>query len=125
MVFYGRGAGKLPTASAVVGDVIDCVRHIDSRKFLYWEDGEPGYVADFREAPTRLYVRLKVEDPAAMLQKIKALFKNPQFLHRENAPDDEIAFVTGVDSEYHLDETIGKLTDDKAKLLSKIRIADY
>lgn len=125
VVFYGRGAGKLPTASAVVGDVIDCVRHIDSRKFLYWEDGEPGYVADFREAPTRLYVRLKVEDPAAMLQKIKALFKNPQFLHRENAPDDEIAFVTGVDSEYHLDETIGKLTDDKAKLLSKIRIADY
>lgn len=125
VVFYGRGAGKLPTASAVVGDVIDCVRHMDSRKFLYWEDGEPGYVADFREAPTRLYVRMKAEDSSALMQKIKALFKNPQILHREGAPDDEIAFVTGVASEYALDESIGKLTDDKARLLSKIRIADY
>ncbi len=31
-MFYGRGAGKLPTASAVVADVIDCVRHLDSKK---------------------------------------------------------------------------------------------
>ena len=70
-------------------------------------------------------MRVKVEDSISALQKIKTLFKNPQLLHREGAPDDEIAFVTGVDSEYQLDESIGKLVDDKAKLLSKIRIADY
>ena len=35
VVFYGKGAGKLPTASAVVADVIDCVRHLRSdRKIL-------------------------------------------------------------------------------------------
>ena len=44
VIFYGRGAGKLPTASAVVADVIDCVKHLQARKYLYWEDGEEGYV---------------------------------------------------------------------------------
>lgn len=39
VVFYGKGAGKLPTASAVVADVIDCCKHLKTRKFLYWADG--------------------------------------------------------------------------------------
>ena len=37
VVFYGRGAGKLPTASAVVADVIDEVKHLGARKYLFWE----------------------------------------------------------------------------------------
>ena len=32
VMFYGRGAGKLPTASAVVADVIDAAKHLKSRK---------------------------------------------------------------------------------------------
>ena len=36
VVFYGKGAGKLPTASAVVADVIDCVKHFKARKYLFW-----------------------------------------------------------------------------------------
>ncbi len=46
VAFYGRGAGKLPTASAVVADVIDCVKHLAARKYLFWEDGDDSYVAD-------------------------------------------------------------------------------
>lgn len=46
VAFYGRGAGKLPTASAVVADVIDCVKHLEARKYLFWEDNYDGYVAD-------------------------------------------------------------------------------
>ncbi|MCL2107612.1 MAG: homoserine dehydrogenase, partial [Oscillospiraceae bacterium] len=38
VVFYGRGAGKLPTASAVVADVIDCGKHVALRKFFCWEE---------------------------------------------------------------------------------------
>ena len=49
VVFYGKGAGKLPTASAVVADVIDCVKHIKARKYLFWEDGSPDYVEDYLE----------------------------------------------------------------------------
>ncbi len=46
VAFYGRGAGKLPTASAVVADVIDCVKHLSARKYLFWEDAKENYVAD-------------------------------------------------------------------------------
>lgn len=43
VMFYGRGAGKMPTASAVIADVIDCCKHVGTRKFFGWEDSEPGY----------------------------------------------------------------------------------
>ena len=52
VVFYGKGAGKLPTASAVVADVIDCVKHFAKRKYLYWEDAKPDYVEPFDVMPT-------------------------------------------------------------------------
>ncbi|MDR2530930.1 MAG: homoserine dehydrogenase, partial [Oscillospiraceae bacterium] len=39
VLFYGQGAGKMPTASAVVADVIDAVKHMSARKYIYWEDG--------------------------------------------------------------------------------------
>ena len=41
VVFYGKGAGKLPTASAVVADVIDCVQAFARRgRYLFWEDAQ-------------------------------------------------------------------------------------
>ena len=36
VVFYGKGAGKLPTASAVVADVVDCAKHLKARKRIFW-----------------------------------------------------------------------------------------
>ena len=38
-MFYGRGAGKLPTASAVVADVIDAAKHRDEKKRMFWAEG--------------------------------------------------------------------------------------
>ena len=38
VVFYGKGAGKLPTASAVVADIVDCIKHLNARKYLFWSD---------------------------------------------------------------------------------------
>ncbi|MBR2315110.1 MAG: homoserine dehydrogenase, partial [Clostridia bacterium] len=40
-MFYGRGAGKLPTASAAVADIIDGMKHMHARKYLCWEETEP------------------------------------------------------------------------------------
>ena len=39
-MFYGRGAGKLPTASAVVADVVECARHLQKTVGCLWEEGE-------------------------------------------------------------------------------------
>lgn len=63
VMFYGPGAGKLPTASAVVGDVIDASRHKQRRKDFGWTDGSKDYVADANELPFRWYVR--AESPEA------------------------------------------------------------
>ncbi|MCL2884357.1 MAG: homoserine dehydrogenase [Oscillospiraceae bacterium] len=49
VIFYGRGAGKMPTASAVVADVIDEVKHLKARKYLFWEKGDPTRVAPVGE----------------------------------------------------------------------------
>ncbi len=57
-MFYGAGAGKRPTASAVTADVIDAAKHLKARKFLGWDEAEPGFVADTDELVSRWYVRL-------------------------------------------------------------------
>ncbi|MDR2606561.1 MAG: homoserine dehydrogenase [Oscillospiraceae bacterium] len=46
VMFYGAGAGKMPTASAVVADVIDAVKHTHARKWVYWDDGDGEKLAD-------------------------------------------------------------------------------
>ncbi len=56
-MFYGAGAGKRPTASAVVADVIDAVKHLKARKYLGWDESEPGYVVDAADVATRWYLR--------------------------------------------------------------------
>ena len=57
VVFCGAGAGKLPTASAVVADVIDAVKHIYARKWIGWEDGSLDMLADPMQLETAWYIR--------------------------------------------------------------------
>ena len=57
VLFYGPGAGKLPTASAVVADVIDCVKHLHARKYISWGPGGLETSADPKTLKTRWYVR--------------------------------------------------------------------
>ena len=54
VMFYGRGAGK-PTASAIMGDIIDAVAHRDVRRDLGWT--EEAELADANEIPMKWYLR--------------------------------------------------------------------
>ena len=56
-MFYGRGAGKLPTASAVVADMIDAINHATQRKNIFWEDADPALMGDYRELEQCWFVR--------------------------------------------------------------------
>ena len=58
VMFYGRGAGKLPTASAVVADVIDIVKGADNKNFI-WDEAPEGYMACYKEAVVSLFVRVQ------------------------------------------------------------------
>ncbi len=58
-MFYGRGAGKLPTASAVVADVIEAVRHIDAsqKAYIEWKPSPKDYMLDKADSVSKYFVR--------------------------------------------------------------------
>ncbi|MCL1820863.1 MAG: homoserine dehydrogenase [Oscillospiraceae bacterium] len=57
VMFYGRGAGKLPTASAVVADIIDAVKHKNERKYFDWSPAKSGWLIPPDELKSQWYVR--------------------------------------------------------------------
>lgn len=59
VMFYGKGAGKLATASAVIADVLDCVRHSHSNKNIIWEKTEEPIEAGEEEVSFSYFVRSK------------------------------------------------------------------
>jgi homoserine dehydrogenase len=88
-MFYGPGAGKRPTASAVVADIIDTVKHFSARKYLYWKKSRPGGFTDFNDLITRFFVRTQAD-----LEDIGYAFGNVRFATVPGAPDGEYAFIT-------------------------------
>ena len=58
VMFYGRGAGKLPTASAVAADVIAAARRMERAGYRPWQPNRPESVADLNDLASRWYVRL-------------------------------------------------------------------
>lgn len=56
-MFYGPGAGKLPTASAVVGDLADAAWHLDARRNLDWDDADPSAMMDVADLALPYVVR--------------------------------------------------------------------
>lgn len=125
VVFYGKGAGKLPTASAVVADVIDCVKHLKARKYLFWEDGSPEYVEDYLEDTVPMYVRATAENATMALGTADALFGGVQQLSRKNAPRNELAFVTKEMKERKIREKLQQLAGMGVTIDATIRVADF
>jgi len=122
VMFYGRGAGKLPTASAVVADVIDEVKHMRARKYLYWESGAPDYVLPYTLDSTAAMVRTEiVSDEAAARAEITAVFGDVKWLTYDGAAANELCFVTPEMNEKVLEDTIAALK--QVKKISSIRVS--
>ena len=127
VIFYGRGAGKLPTASAVVADVMDAVKNSDTIRTLYWEDckEKADCVADSGEYGVKAYVRIKGGDKTGLLKRAVVLFDGVQVVTIDEAPEDELAFVTGDITERRLTDGMAELEQMGAAILSRVRILDY
>ena len=122
VVFYGRGAGKLPTASAVVADVIDEVKHLGARKYLFWERGAEGYVCDWKENAVSALVRFRCPETHAALAQVNAVFSGAAIVSAPPAPADQLAFVTPSMTEAELDAKLASLQN--MTLLSRLRVAE-
>lgn len=86
VMFYGRGAGKLPTASAVVADVIDSVRNLDRNNRYFWEESEGEFIADYEEITASFLIRIK-----GASDKIKGVFDDAEII---TVKDGEFAVIT-------------------------------
>ncbi len=125
VVFYGKGAGKLPTASAVVADAVDCCKHLKARKYLFWADTQENCIAPYKDSLTRIYLRLEASDAENAYNKAQALFTDITRLERAGAPETEVAFVT--DKELPLGkilEAVESLEQAGIKVASAIRIGN-
>ena len=110
-MFYGSGAGKLPTASAVVADMVDMAKHIDKNIYLRW-DKEKMILADPMEQRYRYFVR--AEDD---MDAVKAAFGEVEVV--DAGVSGENGFVTGEMSEREYRQRAGKLSG----VLQMIRMA--
>jgi homoserine dehydrogenase len=66
VLFYGKGAGKLPTASAVVADVVDCGKHLKTRKRMFWTDCDGSNIASYKDSVTAMYLRIEGDGKKAL-----------------------------------------------------------
>lgn len=124
VVFYGKGAGKLPTASAVVADVIDCIKHFKARKYLFWEEGSKDTVEDYLLNEVAMFVRAKTEDENLAFKNINQIFDGVTRLSRTKAESGEIAFVTNTMQEKEIIAKINELNTLGVSTINMIRIGD-
>ena len=101
-MFYGRGAGSLPTASAVAADIVDIVKHFGSHIAIEWAE-EKVTLGDYKEAEFKYFVRAKASavEAEAAFGPIACIFIP--------GVTDEIAFVTESMSGAAYEEAAAKL----------------
>ena len=127
VVFYGKGAGKLPTASAVVADIIECVKHFDTRKYLFWDDSDEQYIKDYNEYETSLYVRVSYNSTCTCdcINEIKKQLEVSKFIDLCHSEENEIAFITKKSKFKDINESLKNLENSGIAVLSKIKMGDF
>jgi homoserine dehydrogenase len=87
-MFYGSGAGKLPTASAVVADIVDMAKHLHVNIAVEWSSKKL-QLTDYKALKNRFFVRT-TSDAAA----VKKAFGDVEYVTAEGVTG-ELGFVTG------------------------------
>lgn len=114
--FYGAGAGKLPTASAVVADIIDCAKHTERKKIFGWGEGDEDYVVDYKSTiKMPFYIRAKAD-----CTQVKSQLGEVKFLSRKGQPSDEVAFITDIMTENELNEKLSGID-----VINIIKVTNY
>ncbi|MDE7044983.1 MAG: homoserine dehydrogenase, partial [Acetatifactor sp.] len=107
-----RGAGKLPTASAVVSDVVDCARHIGKVIMCFW-DAQDAKLTGIGEAKGRFFVRVREEKERQALQ----IFEQVSVIEAD-VPG-EFAFITQSMTEKEFNQKA-----EETGIISRIRVEE-
>lgn len=113
-MFYGSGAGKLPTASAVVADIVDCAKHLHRNIMMSWSSKKLDLM-DISQVESRFFVRVKGSLTGDM-DKMYRIFGEiePKCLADVSG---EFAFLTKPMTE----ETFARKADEAGNVVSRIR----
>lgn len=109
-MFYGSGAGKLPTASAVVADIVDMVKHSNVNVFIDWSSEKMDLV-NYKETVNSFFVRT-----TSAKAEVEAIFGKVSFV--EGVVEGEIGFTTDAMTEAEFAEKV-----EGIQLVSRIRLA--
>lgn len=112
-MYYGAGAGKLPTASAVVSDIIDCVKHLGKTVFCFW-DKEELALSSMDDSVKRFFVRVKDADFA----KAKEVFGDVEEI------DAQIAGEKGFFTQAMSEKTFKEKSAQVGEIISRIRVEE-
>lgn len=115
IMFYGSGAGKLPTASAVVADLVDAVKHIDKNVVMHWYSKEMELLP-IEDVPAQMFVAFIGHGHQDLIEEA---FGKVNYIHSE----EETVFITGHLTEGKLKKGFDLLQSKYSLLpLTKIRI---
>lgn len=126
-MFYGRGAGKLPTASAVVADIIDIVKHMGSGSGSTWTVKSDDNVVPVGDTKVKFFIRLRVRNAEEAEKLAGKVFGKVSWVKAlAGKITDEIAFVTEENSESNLKTLLEKLkgTGSIRDIASVIRVLE-
>lgn len=113
-LFYGRGAGKLPTASAVVSDVIEIAKSGENTDSPVWEDVGGDILENSENSVSKHFTRVKADGKESVKAEIEKIFDGVEIIDAENG---EIGFVT--------DEMTAKDFENKLNELNKDVISTF
>lgn len=124
VMFYGKGAGKLPTASAVVADVVDAVKHLEHNIMSTWSRKKMELM-EIGEVPSRAFVRVGFDDLKVAKEEVEKVFDIKRFIQLDSCQD-EFAFTTHQILEKDMDEKLKKLalSNGIKEIRNRIRIED-
>ena len=114
-MYYGRGAGKQPTASAVVSDVIDCARHPGRTIMCFWDE-EEARLEDYQEVIRSFFIRAGAVDE----ERLKEAFPGGKTVNAAERSE-EIGYFTDRMTEKDFNRKCAALN---GIILSSIRVAE-
>ncbi|QUI24935.1 homoserine dehydrogenase [Vallitalea pronyensis] len=122
VMFYGKGAGKLPTASAVVADMVDAVKHIKRNIVSFWSTKKMELM-DINEVLSRYFIRVTPQSRKEAHDTIGTIFGDVDYVKIDEAKE-EMAFVTPEGTEGALKDQVEQLKahKDMIDVISVIRI---
>lgn len=115
-MYYGSGAGKLPTASAVTADIIDAAIHMGKNVPIDWDCDSKMKVYANDDVAVKGLVRAAYSDKAKAEEAVKEIFDVSEFICLDGE-NDEFAFITK-------EETEGSIKEKEALLASKEGISE-